>query len=60
MMLITPEKKQEMFQMLLELENKSEIETFDNRNYLSESTGAFLMLQILGLEKEYINWAVGK
>lgn len=61
---MTNKMKQELFKKMLEKEHLAERfcngETFDGRNYSAESTGAFEMLQILGLAKEYTDWSCGK
>lgn len=57
---MTEDKKLELFKAVLELEHLAEVETFDHRDYCEQSNGAFLMLQILGLDHEYIEWSFGK
>ena len=52
--------KEKLFNKLLELEHLAEANTFDGRNYYEEANGAFQMLCILGLAKEYIKWSYGK
>ena len=57
---ISEERKIEMFEKMLELEHLAEKATFDNRNYSEQADGAFQMLQIIGLSREYIKWSYGK
>lgn len=57
---MTEDMKLELFKAVLELEHLAEVETFDHRDYCEQSNGAFLMLQILGLDHEYIEWSFGK
>ena len=58
--MLTKEKKEELFNKMLELEHLAEARTFDGRNYNEEANGAFQMLEILGIAKEYIQWAYKK
>lgn len=57
---MTEEVKLKLFEEMLRLEHLAEIETYDSDDYYYQSQGAFKMLEILGLAKEYIWWAVGK
>jgi hypothetical protein len=57
---MTEETKIKLFEKMLELEHLGEKETFDHHNYIEQSNGAYLMLEILGLGSEYINWSTGK
>ena len=57
---MTEDMKLELFNAVLELEHLAEAHTFDHRDYAEQSNGAFLMLQILGLDHEYIKWSFGK
>lgn len=57
---MTNEIKMKLFERVLELEHLGEVETFDGRNYSEQTDGAFQMLQILGISKEYLDWAIGK
>ena len=57
---MTQETKLKMFEKVLELEHLAERETFDHRNYVEQANGAFEMLMILGIDKEYIDWSFGK
>ena len=57
---MTEEKKIALFKVMLELEHKAEVPTYDNRDYYEQANGAFLILQALGLGREYIRWAEGK
>lgn len=63
-MTITEEMKTALFRKMLELEHLSELycdgKLFDNVDYFSEANGAFAMLQVMGLNSEYIRWAYGK
>lgn len=56
--------KIKLFEKVLEKEHKAERfcngETYDGRNYSDQLTGAFEMLQILGLASEYTAWSEGK
>lgn len=45
---------------MLELEHLAEKTTYDHHNYNEQADGAFKMLEVLGLEREYINWSFGK
>lgn len=57
---MTEEIKTKMFEKLLELEHKSEKVTYDHRNYFEQANGAFEMLRVLGIDREYIRWSEGK
>ena len=64
---MTEELKLKMFEKVLEMEHLAErqqegkIYGPDNaRDWFSESEGAYKMLDILGLGREYIRWSVGK
>lgn len=57
---MTQEMKIKMFEEVLQLTHLSEIRTYDNRDYFEQSEGAYKMLQILGLDKEYRSWSYGK
>lgn len=57
---MTSEVKEKLFQKCLELEHLAEVPTFDGRDYCEQADGAFQMLQILGLSREYIEWSFGK
>lgn len=57
---ITEAKKMAMFKKVLEMETLAERTTYDGRNYTEQSNGAYEMLDILGLSKEYIEWAYKK
>lgn len=59
-MKVTQETKTKLFEKVLELEHMGEKPTFDGRDYVEQSNGAYEMLKILGLGREYINWAMGK
>lgn len=66
-MAITKEMKQKLFERMLWMEHMGEAQQEgkifgpDNvRDWFSESEGAFKMLEVLGLGKEYIRWAIGK
>lgn len=58
--MVTQEMKMEMFAKVLELENLSATKTYDGHDYYEQADGAFQILQILGLESEYIEWAEGR
>lgn len=61
---MTNEMKETLFKLMLELEHKSEAycegKTYDGRNYNEQACGAFYMIEALGLQSEYVNWAEGK
>ena len=57
---MTEEMKLKLFEKMLYLENMGAKVTYDHRDYVEQSNGAYEMLMILGLDHEYINWAVGK
>lgn len=54
------EKKIEMFETMLKYETLAEKKTYDGVNYFDMANGAFSMLEIIGLSREYIRWAEGK
>lgn len=57
---MSEEMKLKLFEKMLQLEHKSEKVTYDHHNYFEQSNGAFAMLQVLGLDREYIRWSEGK
>lgn len=57
---MTEELKRKLFERVLWLEHMAEETTYDHHDYSSESDGAYSMLEVLGLGREYINWAIGK
>lgn len=57
---MTQEKKLELFEKMLELEHLAATQTYDHHNYTELANGAYTMLEILGIGREYINWAIGK
>ena len=57
---MTEEMKIKLFEKLLKLEQLAETPTFDNRNYFEQANGAYEMLEVLGLGREYIKWSEGK
>lgn len=61
---MSQETKEKMFKKVLWLEHMAELQgdgkLFDNRDYEAESDGAYEMLDILGIGREYLNWAIGK
>ena len=57
---MTQEMKISLFEKVLELEHLAERTTYDGRDYTEQADGAFQMLQVLGISKEYINWSFGK
>lgn len=63
-MAITKEMKMKLFERVLWLEHMGEDQgdgkLFDHSDYIAESNGAYSMLEVLGLGREYIRWAVGK
>lgn len=58
------EMKEKLFKKVLWLEKMAEQQCagklYDSRDYLAESDGAYLMLDIMGIGREYLNWAIGK
>ena len=58
--MITDQKKEELFEALLELEKLSETEPDADRNYFERAEGASEMLAILGIYGEYVEWSFGK
>lgn len=57
---MTTEMKTKLFEKMLELEHLGEVKTYDGRNYCEQANGAYAMLQVLGLDKEYIEWSYRK
>ena len=61
---ITEEMKIALFERMLWLEHMGEDQgdgkLFDHRDYIAESDGAYSMLEVLGLGREYIRWSYGK
>lgn len=57
---MTEEMKINLFELMLELTHLSETQHYDHHDYFEQSNGAFKMLIVLGLDKEYINWSVKK
>ena len=61
---MSQEMKEKMFNKVLWLERMGELQAdgklYDNRDYIAESDGAYEMLTILGIGREYLNWAIGK
>lgn len=60
-MAITKEMKQKLFDKLLWLEQMAQEQQagklYDHRDYYSESEGAYQMIELLGLGKEYMHWS---
>lgn len=54
------ETKLKLFEEMLKLEDLAQYETFDNRDYFEQSCGAYKMLEVLGLDTEYVEWSYGK
>lgn len=59
-MTITNEKKTELFEKVLYYERKAQWATHDQKSYFDLAEGAFQMLEILGLDREYIFYSFGK
>lgn len=57
---MTEEMKIRMFERTLEFEKFSMMNTYDNINYSDKANGAYEMLEILGLGREYIKWTEDK
>ena len=58
--MLTEEMKVKLFEQMLELEHLSERKTYDGHDYVEQSNGAYLMLKALGLDSEYIVWAIDR
>ena len=57
---MTDEMKNKLFSEMLRLESLGGKVTYDNRDYFEQANGAYMMLKVLGIDKEYIRWAIGK
>lgn len=57
---MSEETKLKLFEKMLKLERLAEVTTYDNRNYFEQANGAYEMLEVLGLGREYIRWSDGK
>lgn len=57
---MSEEIKTALFEKMLHLEHMSEKTTYDHRDYCEQANGAYEMLEVLGLGKEYIRWAEGR
>lgn len=57
---MTQNTKAKLFEEMLRLETLAGKKTYDGRNYFEQADGAFAMLEILGLDSEYIRWSEGK
>lgn len=57
---MTEEMKLKLFEGMLRLEKLSQTPTFDGRDYNEQANGAYGMLQILGINLEYLKWADDK
>ena len=61
---MTDDMKIKLFEKMLWLEHMSELycdgKLYDKVDYWSECNGAFRMLEVIGLNTEYIYWAIGK
>ena len=55
---MTEEKKLRLFEQMLNLEQMAEGTTYDGRDYFEQAEGAFKMLEILGIGREYIRWSL--
>lgn len=55
--MIDTKTKTRLFEELEQMELLAAKTTYDGIDYNARSDGAFQMLQILGLSKEYIEWA---
>lgn len=47
-----------LFEKMLQLEDLAGVKTYDHRDYFEQAEGAYAMLTILGLDKEYIRWSL--
>lgn len=54
------ELKMQLFEKMEELYQLGNTTTYDGRNYFEQSEGAYAMLTILGIQREYIKWSVSK
>ena len=54
------EDKTALFEKAYELYKLASVTTYDGRNYFEQSEGAYQMLKVLGLDKEYIKWSMGR
>lgn len=54
------EMKLKLFEKMLQLEHLAEMELFDKIDYYEQAEGAFKMLGVIGLEREYLKWSYGK
>lgn len=52
--------KIELFEQVLRFTKLSMETTYDYLDYYSMAEGAFRMLSVLGIDKEYIQWSIGK
>lgn len=57
---MTEEMKTKLFEKAFELEILATLPSHDNHNYSEQARGAYAMLIVLGIDKEYINWSVAK
>lgn len=60
---ISEQMKLALFNKMLQLEHLGEMQEkglFDHVDYIAESNGAYKMLDILGLGREYFRWSYGK
>lgn len=57
---MSKEVKIQLFEKMEELYRIGSKETYDGRNYFEQSEGAYAMLKILGIDREYIKWSIAK
>lgn len=57
---MSEEMKLQLFEKMLKLEALANTVTYDHHDYNEQANGAFEMLQILGIGREYIRWSEGK
>lgn len=57
---MTEELKTKLFEKAFQLESLAAVRTYDHRDYAEQANGAYAMLIVLGLDKEYIKWTIDK
>lgn len=51
--------KEELFYEMLQLEQLSQVKTYDGVDYFEQANGFFKALEILGIGKQYVKWSKG-
>lgn len=54
---MTKEQKIKCFEKTEELYELASGKTYDGRDYFEQSEGAYAILKVLGIDKEYIKWS---